>query len=127
MTVNTVGVMGKGIALTAKLAYPGIVRNYKYQCARKTLLPGGILPYPTDDGKLILLVATKQHWTNPSKLEWIEQILQKLVKNIDLLQGRSIAMPPLGCGNGKLDYLTEVRPLLYKYLDPLENEVELYT
>lgn len=126
ITVNSVGVMGKGMALDAKNKYPGVMRNYKHQCATGRLRPGGILPYPTPDGKLLLLVATKDHWAKDSQLEWIEQILERLVKNLDRLEGLSIAVPPLGCGNGNLDFKV-VEKLIYKYLDPITNSVELYT
>lgn len=123
ITVNCVGIAGKGIALAAKKKYPGFLRNYKKQCVDKTLTPGGILPYHIGNGDMLLLVATKQHWFNDSRLEWIEQILIKLVANLPKLNGASIGIPPLGCGNGNLDYQTEVRPLLYKYLDSIDNDV----
>lgn len=125
VTVNCVGVMGKGIALEAKVRYPNILRNYKANCNSGALKPGGILPYYITPSEIILLVATKNHWSQDSKLEWIEAILVKLVANINKLNGSAIAVPPLGCGNGGLDYPTQVKSLLYKYLEPLTNEVHI--
>lgn len=125
VTVNCVGVMGKGIALEAKKRYPSILRNYKEKCRLGIMKPGSILPYYITSKELILLVATKDHWSNGSKLEWVETICTKLVDNLDKLGDCDIAIPPLGCGNGGLDYPTEVKPLLYKYLESIKNKVHI--
>ncbi len=117
--------MGKGIALEAKERYPSILRNYKEKCRLGILKPGNILPYYITPTEIILLVSTKDHWCKESKLEWIESICDKLVTNLYRLGDSEIAIPPLGCGNGGLDYPTEVKPLLYKYLESIKNKVHI--
>ena len=116
--VNCVGVMGKGLALEIKERYPWCVANYLQACAHKELLPGmcksvinpasimDAVEYPLE----IIHLATKDHWRDPSKLEWIEKGLNSLVNyiqeyNILSIHPRSqiYAVPLLGVGNGKLD------------------------
>lgn len=123
-TVNTVGVMGKGIALEYKKRYPAMFENYKFACEKKKLKTGKLmLCYEPDHW--ILLFPTKEHWRNPSRLEYIEQGLIKFT-NIFAESGiTSIAFPRLGCGNGELSW-DDVKPLMEKYLSDLPIEVYIY-
>lgn len=123
-TVNTVGVMGKGIALQFKNKYPDMFKAYQYIC-EKNLLDVGKLYLWKSPEKWVLMFPTKKHWRNPSKIEYIEQGLVKFVKNYERLGIESIAFPKLGCGNGNLDWKT-VRPIMEKYLKPLPITVYIY-
>lgn len=128
-TVNTVGVMGKGIALQFKEAFP--VNNTKYIEACKTgiLYPGKLLAVRDHNAllgeKLIINFPTKKHWRHPSRYEYIEEGLKALVTLIKEQSIKSIAIPPLGCGNGGLNW-TKVKPLIIQYLEPLDVEIYVY-
>lgn len=136
-TVNTVGVMGKGVALLFKEKFPENYKRYRSACKRNKLeigkmffvkveqAQGGLLidhlepNTPTGNPEWIINFPTKKHWRSPSQIEWIEEGL------IDLKQGikkrkeiRSVAIPQLGCGNGGLDW-TDVEPLIYKAFEDL--------
>lgn len=123
-TVNTVGVMGKGIALEYKKRYPEMFVKYNDLCKKKLLDIGNLYLWKESD-KWILLFPTKAHWRNPSKLEYIEKGLMKFADNWDKLGADSIAFPRLGCGNGGLDWI-EVKPLMEKYLNRIPMQILVY-
>lgn len=123
-TVNTVGVMGKGIALEFKNRYPEMYQRYKALCDEKRLDVGKLVLWK-NSSKWVLLFPTKKHWRNPSKMEYIEQGLIRFVENWDKLGANSIAFPRLGCGNGGLAW-EEVRPLMEKYLSSLPLQILIY-
>lgn len=123
-TVNTVGVMGKGVALEFKNRYPDMFQSYKALCDEKKLDVGKLVLWK-NSSKWVLLFPTKRHWRNPSKMEYIEKGLMKFVENWDKLGANSIAFPRLGCGNGGLDW-GDVRPLMEKYLNPLPLQILIY-
>lgn len=100
--VNTVGVMGKGLALEFSKRRPGLLVAYKQACVQGVLSTHQPWIY-----KDVVCFATKQHWRNPSQLEWIKEGLSNLV----IPEGKSIAFPRLGCGLGGLDW-NEVKPLI---------------
>ena len=112
-TVNTAGIMGKGIALQFKQAYPQMFRAYERACQAGEVKLGKVQVF--DLGGLvggprwIINFPTKGHWRAGSRMADIETGLQDLVATIKRLHIRSIAVPPLGCGNGGLDW-NEVRP-----------------
>lgn len=123
-TVNTVGVMGKGIALEFKKRYPGMFEIYRKMCEKKQLKIGKLsLIYELDHW--ILLFPTKENWRYPSKLEYIESGLDKFVKEYANRGITSIAFPKLGCGNGELDW-EDVKVLMEKYLKPLPIDIYIY-
>lgn len=119
-TVNTVGVMGKGVALTFKKIYPDMYDQYKIFCDNRQLTIGKLQLYKTP-GKWILNFPTKENWRNPSKLEYIEAGLKKFSNTYKEKGIKSIAFPMLGCGNGGLDFETQVKPLMDKYLSSLDD------
>lgn len=129
-TVNCVGVMGAGIALQFKQKFPDMFNEYKLACKHGLLSLGGDLwIYDYMDlykPKKILCFATKEHWQYPSKLEWIERGLKTFVYGYESLKIISIAWPKLGCNNGKLNWEHDVKPLMIKYLDPLNIICEIY-
>lgn len=126
-TVNTVGVMGKGIALMFKEAFPENLRAYVAACKRKEIEIGHMFVTEREDWvsgpKWIINFPTKQHWRNPSRLNWIEDGLNSLKDFIIRNNVRSIALPPLGSGNGGLDW-QDVRPLIESVLGAM-NDVEI--
>jgi len=129
VTTNCVGVMGKGIALEAKQRFPEVVEPYQRACKSGDHAIGKPVMYQTGHDNWLLLFPTKQHWRNASELGWIEEGLKALRRDALLYpfnQIRQLAMAPLGCGNGGLDYIRDVRPLIYRYLDPWPVEVILY-
>lgn len=123
-TVNTVGVMGKGIALQFKQAYPQMFRDYERACkAGEVELGkmwvfelGGLVGGP----RWIINFPTKGHWRERSRMADIQAGLEDLAAVIQRLGIRSIAVPPLGCGNGGLDW-GGVRPLIESALAKFTN------
>ncbi len=127
-TVNTVGVSGKGIALMFKEAFPDNFRAYRAASKSGALDPGGLLITERADmlgPRWIINFATKQHWRQPSRLEWIERGLAGLRREIAAREIRSIAVPPLGAGNGGLDW-ADVKPLIAGALADLDCDVIVY-
>lgn len=116
--VNTVAVMGKGIAKQYKQLYPEMYKQYRYFCERNMLDIGKLWLYK-DETKWILSFPTKEHWRNPSKIEYIEAGLKKFVETYEEKGIHSISFPQLGTGNGGLDWESEVKPLFEKYLKNL--------
>jgi O-acetyl-ADP-ribose deacetylase (regulator of RNase III) len=113
-TVNCVGVMGRGIALQFRKAFPENFDVYGRACERHELHPGMMLVF--DLGRLrnpryVINFPTKRHWKGKSKIEDIELGLKALITEISRRGIRSIAVPPLGCGLGGLDW-AGVRPLI---------------
>jgi O-acetyl-ADP-ribose deacetylase (regulator of RNase III) len=109
--VNCVGVMGKGLAAQFKSAYPANFRAYAAACKRSELAPGRMLVVETGTTKprWIVNFPTKRHWRDKSLLEDIDAGLAALVADVRRLDMTSIAIPPLGCGLGGLDW-ADVRP-----------------
>jgi len=129
-TVNCVGFMGKGIALQFKQAFPENFESYQKACHAKEVHPGRMFVYPTGsmlNPKYIINFPTKRHWRGPSHYEVIESGLKALIAEVRKLGIQTIAVPPLGCGLGGLDWsrvremienafrqLPEVRVLLFE-------------
>lgn len=127
-TVNTVGVMGKGIALQFKKAFPDMFKAYKAACDRGEVNLGTVHVFETGQmsPRYVLNFPTKGHWRARSRLDDIETGLKDLVATIEELDITSIAVPPLGCGHGGLEW-DEVRPRIVAALEPLSQvEVLLY-
>lgn len=124
-TVNCVGAMGKGIALDFKLRFPEMFKEYQQICFRHLLKPGQILPY-TKSKPIILNFAIKDDWKDPSRVEWIEETLQKFVDNYHSMGITSVAFPWMGAMNGGLPFET-IQELTRKYLSNLKDiEIEVY-
>ena len=122
-TVNTVGVMGKGIALMFKELFPDNYREYSRACEAGDVQVGRVHVFHRGgflEPQYIINFPTKKHWRHPSKLEWIDEGLRDLRRVIEELHIKSIALPPLGSGNGKLNW-TDVRPLIEQRLSGLED------
>jgi O-acetyl-ADP-ribose deacetylase (regulator of RNase III) len=128
-TVNCVGVMGKGIALHFKQAYPELLPVYEQLCKQGRLMPGRMQVLPTNrvvGPRFVINFPTKRHWKDKSKLADIEAGLLALVQEVRAHGIRRIALPALGCGNGGLDW-SEVRPRIEAAFAALpEVDVLLY-
>ena len=124
-TVNCVGVMGKGIAKEFKERYPDMFKEYAELCEQGNLQPGKPYYYQDLLGNSIINFPTKKHWRSPSKLSYIVQGLKWFVDNYKELNISSVAFPPLGCGNGGLNWEL-VGPIMYHWLKDLPIEVEIY-
>lgn len=119
-TVNCVGVMGKGIALQFKQAFPENNRVYERACRAKQVRPGAMLVVPTGrmvNPKYIINFPTKKHWKGKSRLEFVKDGLASLVDEVVSRRISSIAIPPLGCGNGGLEW-SDVCPLIQEAFAP---------
>lgn len=122
-TVNTVGVMGKGIALQFKEAFPMNFKIYASACKNKKLQTGQLLvvkEQTLEGEKIIINFPTKTEWFMKSKYEYVEEGLKELAKVIEEYNIVSIAIPPLGCGNGGLKW-EKVKPMIEKYLGHLSQ------
>ena len=122
-TVNCVGIMGRGIALQFKKTYPDNFKSYQAACKRQEVLPGQMFVYDTEQltyPRYIINFPTKRHWRGKTRMDDIESGLVSLVEVIKAKNIRSIAIPPLGCGLGGLDW-EEVKPRITSALDALEN------
>ena len=124
-TVNCVGVMGKGIALEFKKRYPLMFDEYSNKCKLKEVKPGTPYLYQDITGVSVLNFPTKDNWRSPSKLSYIVDGLDWFVRNYEQLGIRSIAFPPLGCGNGGLTWEL-VGPIMYNKLSTLPIDIEIY-
>jgi O-acetyl-ADP-ribose deacetylase (regulator of RNase III) len=118
--VNTVSVMGAGLALAMRNRIRGLNDYYKGLCQLGKLSLGICAVYqdPLKDQQ-ILLFPTKGHWKDDSLAENIASGLIYLTTHLEELKIHELAIPPLGCGLGKLDYTKDVKPLLEQYLEPL--------
>jgi O-acetyl-ADP-ribose deacetylase (regulator of RNase III) len=111
-TVNCVGVMGRGIALQVKNAFPGNFKAYEAACHAGEMQPGRMFVFETGQfthPRYVINFPTKRHWRGRSRLDDIDSGLAALVQEVKRLGIRSIAIPPLGCGLGGLEW-AEVRP-----------------
>lgn len=127
-TVNTVGVMGKGIALQFKEQYPDNYRIYRQACQQGQLTPGTLLITQCKllgQEKLIINFPTKTTWRKPSQYPYIESGLSELRRKIQELGIRSIAIPPLGSHNGGLDW-ARVRTMITNALNGLDCDIRIY-
>ena len=122
-TVNTDGIMGKGIALMFKERFPGNFRAYARACKQGEVRIGEMFVTQCDDilgPKWIVNFPTKTHWRVKTRPEWIDAGLADLVAVIRERGIRSVAVPPLGCGNGGLDW-RDVRPRIEAALASLDG------
>lgn len=113
-TVNCVGIMGRGIALQFKQAYPDNFKAYKQACDKGEVQPGKMFVYSSGslfNPKYIINFPTKRHWKGKSNIQDIKSGLIALKKDIQKYEISSIAIPPLGCGLGGLNW-NEIKPLI---------------
>ena len=124
-TVNCVGIMGKGVAAEFKKRFPEMFEDYASRCTRKEVRLGEPYLYEDLAGASIINFPTKGHWRASSRLADIERGLNYLVAHATEWKLQSLALPPLGCGNGGLEW-AEVGPLIHAKLSKLGIDVEVY-
>ena len=124
-TVNCVGIMGKGIALEYKNRFPEMFKDYAERCERREVKLGVPYLYKTLFSPQIVNFPTKDHWKSVSKISDIERGLQYFLAHFKEWGVTSLAIPPLGCGNGQLEW-TAVGPLIYRYVKQMGIPVEMY-
>ncbi len=123
-TVNCEGYMGKGIAYQFKLKYPNNNRDYIKAC-KSGELKVGKLHYFKEDNKIIVNFPTKDRWRQKSKIEYIIDGMDSLVNLLPTLKVKSIAIPPLGCGNGGLEW-NDVKSLIVTKLSEIKDKYDFY-
>lgn len=127
-TVNCVGIMGRGVALQFRKTFPENYKFYKKVCERNELYPGKMLVFETGAlvPRFIINFPTKRHWKAKSRVDDIQNGLNALIQEVRERKIKSIAIPPLGCGLGGLNW-SEIKPLIVKAFDSLPDvEVFLY-
>ncbi|MGS6395924.1 macro domain-containing protein [Pseudomonas aeruginosa] len=124
-TVNCVGVMGKGVALEFKKRWPRMMQDYAERCKEKRVKPGEPYLYSDIFGTSIVNFPTKDHWRSASRLSDIEKGLSIFIESYKIWNVTSVAFPPLGCGNGGLEWEI-VGPIMYKMLSKLDIPVEIF-
>jgi O-acetyl-ADP-ribose deacetylase (regulator of RNase III)/uncharacterized protein YwgA len=124
-TVNCVGIMGKGIAQEFKKRFPEMYKHYVEMCGIHQVKPG--VPYHYKDifGVSIINFPTKDHWRAMSRLDDVKKGLDIFVEKYKEWGIKSVAFPPLGCGNGGLEWET-VGPVIYQKLLAVDIPVEIY-
>jgi uncharacterized protein YwgA/O-acetyl-ADP-ribose deacetylase (regulator of RNase III) len=125
-TVNCAGVMGKGVALEFKKRFPDMFQDYARRCKDKHVVLGRPYVFKRILPPWILNFPTKDHWRSVSRLKDIVEGLQYLQQHYQEWGITSLAVPPLGCGQGQLDWRI-VGPILYHHLKTLDIPVELYS
>jgi O-acetyl-ADP-ribose deacetylase (regulator of RNase III) len=124
-TVNTVGVMGKGIALEFKRRYPDMFADYQRRCAEGAVRLGEPYLWRGLLEPWIVNFPTKEHWRSASRIDDVERGLRFLADHLEQWGVASLAVPPLGAGSGGLDWLS-IGPTLYRHLEALPIPVLLY-
>lgn len=124
--VNCVGVMGAGLAKAFKNNFPDYYKDYKVLCKNYLYEGGDVWYYKHDDPwpKWILSFATKNHWKESSKIEYVKKGIFSLKNTIETLRIKSIAIPALGCGLGRLAW-EDVLPII-EFLDSEDIIIEIY-
>ena len=113
-TVNCVGVMGRGIALQFRKEFPKNYAAYKTACERGEVRPGRMFVFKLDrlqDPRYVINFPTKRHWKSKSRIEDVQAGLEALVEEVRARGIKSVALPPLGCGLGGLEW-SQVRPMI---------------
>ena len=124
-TVNCVGVMGKGVAREFKTRFPEMFDDYAGRCKREEVRLGEPYLFKTLIMPWVLNFPTKGHWRAASRYADVEAGLDYLVAHYEAWGLKSLAVPPLGCGNGGLEW-EQVGPLVYRKLGKLDIDIELY-
>lgn len=128
-TVNTVGIMGKGIALQFKKAFPNNYKKYLEACRKKSFNIGDLILTEENSllfgNRIIINFPTKTDWRKPSEYSYIEKGLMALKELIVKNQIKSIAIPPLGSGNGGLEW-SRVKNLMETYLSNLDCLIQIF-
>ena len=124
-TVNCVGIMGKGIALAFKKRFPDMYEDYVRRCRSGEVMLGQPYLYRRKAEPWILNFPTKEHWRSVASLDAMIRGMRYLLEHYTQWGITSLAVPPLGCGEGQLEWRV-VGPTLYRYLSQMDIPVRLY-
>lgn len=124
-TVNCTGIMGKGIAKEFKKICPEMFEDYVERCKSREIKPGEPYLYEDIFGVKIVNFPTKDHWRALSKVEYVVKGLDVFIRNYRDWGIESVAFPPLGCGNGGLEWEV-VGPIMYQKLNGLDIDIEIF-
>lgn len=123
--INCRGVCGAGLALSMKKRFPETMEPYKDAC-ESGLRPGQVLVTYTNCGKTILNAATKDHWKNPSRYQWVEECYKKIKEYLNNIEKPlKVHLVYLGCGLGNLDK-TVVKPMIDKHLGDCKHNIVIW-
>jgi len=120
--VNTGGVMGKGLALEFRRRFPWCEAQYKDYCEHALLRPGDFYLDRNGGRPVIGMAATKRHWANPSQIEWIGAICERIKEQVSFFMIPSLAIPALGCGLGGLAW-GDVLPIMAHHLSGIDARI----
>ena len=124
--VNSVGVMGNGLACHFKNSHPESEEIYRKACRNKSILKKGFIVYQMPNGKVAILLTTKYHWRDNAVPELIDKALSNLRLYCEENSVGRINFPAIGCGKGNLDWETEVYPLIKKNFETAKMTVACY-
>lgn len=119
--VNIIGVMGKGLALQFKEKYPLNFKLYQNACKKHKVQIGKMFT-TRENNKIIINFPTKKHWRNPSKIKYINSGLDSLILILQQYNIKSVSIPPIGCGYGRLNWI-DIKQLLINKLSILDNVI----
>lgn len=122
--VNCEGIMGKGLAYQVRNMYPKTYREYKIACKEERLQIGK-MHWTKENNKIIINFPTKNKWREKSRISYITEGLVSLRYLVKELNITSIAVPPLGCGLGGLNW-SQVSQILTNFLEPISDNVTIY-
>lgn len=125
--VNTVGIMGNGLAKAFAIRFPDLKKAYQKACKEKVFEREYLFCYDLFDGRKALCFPTKYHWTEDSDLNLIQDALDSFVNGFSERNGiTSLALPYIGCGKGNLDWDTQVKSLVYDSLSDSPVRVSIF-
>lgn len=124
--VNTVGVMGAGIAKAFKDQFPELYLQYKKDCKTSALSVKHPVMYQADNEKYYVMFPTKDNWRNSSQPNWIAEGLENFTEILkdSLKPNHQLVIPPLGCGHGKLEF-DLVKEIIINFASTIENPIVL--
>lgn len=123
--VNTVGVMGCGLAKAFASVFKGLLYHYRVACRTEVLRTDTLWVWSADPNKQVLCFPTKEDWKNPSEVGWIIHGMRRLVAQYQALGITSIAIPMLGCGAGQLTW-EQIGPIVVEYARQLPMDVYIF-
>ena len=123
--VNCAGVMSAGLARQFKARYPEMFQHYRADCRSGKVRIGEVNLYPVPGGKTVVNLPTKIEWQNPSNIDYVAWGLTTLREAVQAQGIETVAVPPLGCGLGGLEW-TKVQPIIVRLLDLPDLRVEIY-
>lgn len=123
--VNTVGVMGNGLALAFREEYPGLLVAYQRFCWAGLFARKGFFVFDVSETRKVLCLPTKRHWRYNSRIEWVDMALARVASDYAEYGITSLAIPAVGCGKGRLDW-DDVYNLIKNHMNRIPLNVTVY-